>query len=1368
MDYAQSFEKGMVQDFADQPGGTFYASNAFQLISKSGNTFALESPEGNRYVFSLSKGYIPIGACGTLDKIIVHSTKDDLSEIGIVTGLQQSVFTYNPIYNTDLAYSIEYPIECVIFPENEKVERIYWTDRKEVPRCLNILDARLYTEFAVGSVLPIGKYMVVLGVVNFNGVFYGPQNSQTVFEVTALTPNTYSVIGAAPFRVIEYIDKDILELTPSAILGGIRLNRPITGSAKNGSWIATFQLISEEGASTPWSVPCFPIIVAGPDSVGNTITNYQLHEGHLFTVDSTQGFELLIENIDQRYNRIRVAVVHGTDYQVYENPIVIFDGEVTGSTMIVPYTGVESIEELVEEDLAKYYKVIKKIGTLAIVNNILFPGNIEYLKNAKWDPSVGVTAKCIKYDCFHDQRGPDFNGHLVGHYPVLNPISPVGPVNTIRNNQWYRVKQGSITYEGNTYNQGDMFQGASLSLSATAETFTPIGIGKIEAVIRIKKYNDLLADKYQITPLENDFYDGKGMAVNHYLKSLWRGERYRYGLLLIDKAGNSDYVRWLTDKQVPEQFHRASDLDDLGNPIGFNMNLLPLDEYGLSKNPSDPNQRRVIRHIGVEINGIDFNELLSELGLVSFDDLKKYYSGCSIVRCPRDAKIIGQGMVFPTTRPGFAAPAGFSSYLSPMAARKMYWDDNAANQLRGYYTFYCPDFQMQWNDNPKFNDAVDVMALGVYDYQGPDNVVANPGSTWSNVDKNIAYYPVYGAYASGGSVKTFYKNNSLEQIEFGATGAVGASGFFFDNTAHSAGYIFGASGANHDARGCRASVINIDPVEPDNQVYEIARSVINIRNSKTNFYGGNAKSAKATNQYISTNHYQAFDDEFIQMLINTSGIYSGIEVYGGDANIGLYDVMRITRAIGLEEWNHAIVFPVESNCNFLMRNGVHVAKTGSDAIWEGNPEVHSLPHSFSNDYLIAPYTALPDRFDPIARYPYRGLFSLKKIAGEEIDGFRKFEPTAFRDVSGIGGAITNFRAQNMRLFYWQRRSVGYIPVNERQSISSAVGQPTVIGQGGVMERYDERTSYFGNQHQFGLIDTPDGFVWIDVERKVLCSMTTGLEIVPLDVAKGMNSFFQKRLTGNLFHYDAPTNGRGISGYYDPQMERVVISVMGTANDFTITYDQMNAAFTGIMPFKAGLYHVFQNMIFAMNPQILTRQLLTNTSYVIGNVVQQGEDVYACILDVFYVSGLLSTDPFHWAKIFSINDVFVQNEGDIAKWFGYVFPSDIRYSVLGEDLNTQKVFDNVEYRSTKEFFDVLEASTVDQNAVDFNIQQYDKNYQYRNKMWMGSLPLAADGRLVGNKLTLLLTKDNRLNGSPITSKNEKIVLNTAKTTYRVRY
>jgi hypothetical protein len=1386
MDFVQTFEKGMVQDFADQPSGTFYEASAFHLISKSGNTFALESALGNTLVFSVTKGYTPIGAAGVVDKIVVFSARSDgQSEISLVTVSNQQTCTCVPLYNDKLGFSVNFPIESLLFPENEFIERTYWTDRTTSPKVLNILDERLHIPFLQATILPLGKYMVVQGIVVFNGISYGPSQASTVFEVTGITPTFFTIVGLGTYKVIEYIDKDGLDWTAPVLLGNLRLNRPIAGSAKNGIYVACFQLLTEDGASTAWSMPCFPIRVAGPAAVGN-ISTYQKHEGHFSTVLSNQGFELLIENIDQKYSRIRVAVVHGTDYGVYGNPVIIYDSTVSGVDMIIPYTGSEMIQELVEEDLLQFFKKIRKVGTLAVVNNIMFPGNIEYGKDVKWDPSTGVSAKCIKYDLFHDMRNVSWDGSSVGHAGVSNPIAATGS-NLIRMKQWYRVKTGIINYLGTNYSVGQMFQGESLSINSSAETFTTPNNGTLEAVIRIKKYDFGGGNKYQITPIDNDFYDGKGMMASHYLKSYWRGERYRWTLALIDTSGNIGYARWLTDKEIPEQHKNAGDLDDLGNAIGFDARLFPL-EYGAvsNPNPSSPNPRYCIRHIGIEINGIDFNALLSELGLTSFAQLKEHFSGFTILRCPRDAKIIAQGSIYPITKKGFSVPGGYSQYGGPMAVRKMSQDNDGKNggsgQIQDFYNFYSPDFQFRWNSNPSLSAASNVKVVGIYDYAGADygmapiDIAGNPVAPIVAVDKNIQYYSSVGGFQPAGTKIDIDAAKCAEEIEFAASGGVGNSDVWFDNgavnvEAHAFDpYPYSQSdltGTIPPAYGCRSTILNIRSIEPfPLNPGSIARQVINICNTKTSFYGGNGAAAKANNQSISVNHYQSFDDDFISMLNSTSGICNGIEIFGGDATIGLYTVNRVVRGT-CNEHNHVVIFPIESNCNFLLRNGRHTNKVGASQLINYDPEVYSLNHAFSNNYLLAPVTGIPDRYKPVSRFPYRGLFSMQKIAGEEIDGFRKFQLAAFRDVSGLNGTITNFRAKGMKLFYWQKRAVGYIPVNERAIVNTSIGSPTVIGQGGVMERYDERTNYFGNQHQFGLIDTPDGFVWIDAERKVLCMMSTGLEIVELDVAKGMNSFFQKNLSGDIFINDRPTAGKGISGFYDPQYNRVVLSVMGTDTDFTILFDQQNGTFTGLMPYKAGLFHVFQNMVFAMSPQNKYYVPVSSQMVPVGAIVEEFGIVYVCILAYSYSGTGYALNPLHWSPIYSMSDSFQQNIGDIGKWFGLVYPSSLKYIVNGENLNEPKVFDNSVWRASKEFFDSLIAETVDQIAVDINLSN-KKDYEYRNKMWSGSLPLANDGRLIGNTLKINLLKFNKLNGSPITSSNEKIILNTAMTVFRTRY
>ena len=60
------------------------------------------------------------------------------------------------------------------------------------------------------------------------------------------------------------------------------------------------------------------------------------------------------------------------------------------------------------------------------------------------------------------------------------------------------------------------------------------------------------------------------------------------------------------------------------------------------------------------------------------------------------------------------------------------------------------------------------------------------------------------------------------------------------------------------------------------------------------------------------------------------------------------------------------------------------------------------------------------------------------------------------------------------------------------------------------------------------------------------------------------------------------------------------------------------------------------------------------------------------------------------------------------------------------------------------------------------------YEYRNKKWFGSIPLADDGRLIGTYIDIKATKDNRLDGNPTVSSNERIVLRSLAVIYRKAY
>ena len=59
-----------------------------------------------------------------------------------------------------------------------------------------------------------------------------------------------------------------------------------------------------------------------------------------------------------------------------------------------------------------------------------------------------------------------------------------------------------------------------------------------------------------------------------------------------------------------------------------------------------------------------------------------------------------------------------------------------------------------------------------------------------------------------------------------------------------------------------------------------------------------------------------------------------------------------------------------------------------------------------------------------------------------------------------------------------------VPILERQVVGGASGDATTIGTGGVVDRWDVLSSYFGTQHQWSIVETEYGFAWFDMNEKL--------------------------------------------------------------------------------------------------------------------------------------------------------------------------------------------------------------------------------------------------------------------------------------------
>jgi hypothetical protein len=126
-------------------------------------------------------------------------------------------------------------------------------------------------------------------------------------------------------------------------------------------------------------------------------------------------------------------------------------------------------------------------------------------------------------------------------------------------------------------------------------------------------------------------------------------------------------------------------------------------------------------------------------------------------------------------------------------------------------------------------------------------------------------------------------------------------------------------------------------------------------------------------------------------------------------------------------------------------------------------------------------------------FPHRTYYSEPKINGEFIDNFTIFKAVSFIDVDSKYGQLTNLLTDKNALYYWQEHAFGKFSVNERSLINDRNGNTIMLGQAGILSRYDYiNTKYGMRDHDFSAISAEDKVYWIDINnRAIVVGNTSG-------------------------------------------------------------------------------------------------------------------------------------------------------------------------------------------------------------------------------------------------------------------------------------
>lgn len=1360
-----------------QPPNTYRGLKGYSLTSLTENSYAFESEKGNTVTFSLNPKYTAIGFNVMNRKVLIHSTNDTFvtnnirkGEVGMVdiSPLTNSG-TYIPLYcHKDFNYRINKQIEGWCFYENSKIQRDYWTDDFNPPRVLNFALPVFITYFGNAGLTIGNRYMVLQGTIVHAGISYGPDEIDNVFTATG---TTYTGVGL----VIAYVPVELFDWMPRYSMGKISYNKWLTGgNVMCGSYQVAYQSVGLDGVTTPWSFVTKPVHVSAGFPAAS-IVGYQGDQGGPNTTNSGKGLEFIISDLDTNFTTVRVVAIRFTDYNIQDQPVLFFEGAITGTSMTVPFYGNENLTQLTSADIQELNVYIKRMNSIAPMKNRMTGLNWDSAINVDFDPS-SAQIDIVEYMCPTDSIGTllPTNGAAIaavlpfmGHKRAEAAGIASGNILPLA---WYEVTVAPITYNATVYNPGDYFLGIF-----GVNTF--VGAGTIYAVIRIRLYGTT----YEYTRIPDDWYDSKGSLIDNKIRSLWRFETYRYGLMLRDLSGNPVYVRWLGDKKMPSQWNVAADVGPDGLPYGVNGEL---SQY------NSATQETVLRHLGVEINNIDFSLLLTEIrnqtgdNTIQYADFPKYFSGFSIVRAARDKQVFAQGVMAATHGSGGGTPGVYANGSFDIANN----NGGAGDRVAQCYNFYSPDYEFELNNQPNPQEG-DWLRIENYLIRRENFGFA--GWTANFIEKFPEYLPnatvpgplpgtiLFPNLASGFTPKgemvpiipersapvepnadfNFFSGQTFHNWTEGNSSdfAIGARTYFFVTN-----YTEGVAPLQYGFGYWRGGFS--------------APPVVSVVRPKSNLYGGNSDNAKANTLYEYCGHYQKFDTAFLAYLQANAGMVSGIQVFGGDCFITYVDIARgmydDTHSHGGTDFGITTCYPVESNVNVSLREGIHSAKDGPSndstglGLWyPTRVEQWVYNPAYSSDELFYTEPAYPVNFIPNNEFIAQAIYSNEKLPGEFTDAFRKWQAANKRDLEGLFGAGIKLIIKNGALYAIQENGISYLPIEERSAIPVGLNAPMIIGTGGVMPRYDNTDSYYGTQHQWSVMELPEGFIFFDGNRKSFCYLQTG-KAISLSIIKGRDTFFQNEIFGSVLTFDTPVNGVGIASVYDSRRKLAIMVFKDNTRlgngDHTITFDVKNKQFLGEELYFPGIMFNMMEHLYSAYEGISLNNFQANHTYSIGDIVGVGSENYVCILG-YTTSGTPlqpSLDTTHWALANKNNDIYIHNTNDIGKFYGIVRDEELTV-VFNPNHKMAKFFNNYEFIGNDVFFDDAEVSNNTQSGQDTGIVLGpEENYWFYNNKHFGSIPMTALGeRLKDVFLVARFVKKNRLNNSPVTSTNKTLRLSS---------
>ena len=244
------------------------------------------------------------------------------------------------------------------------------------------------------------------------------------------------------------------------------------------------------------------------------------------------------------------------------------------------------------------------------------------------------------------------------------------------------------------------------------------------------------------------------------------------------------------------------------------------------------------------------------------------------------------------------------------------------------------------------------------------------------------------------------------------------------------------------------------------------------------------------NKYKVVHNYKNTTDDY--MIVFDGDIY--ITPHELTTEYKTYDFNSHDTLESMQVTNYV---PMESKVNTFFDYGMNYLNTQSanllyeagsvEGIVTQDRPAHQYNMIYSmNDQSNDVFSLISTDKNETNNFPQRTYYSEPKINGEFIDNFNVFKAVSFIDVNSKYGEITNLLTNKNTLFYWQDTAFGKFSVNERSLINDQNGNTIMLGQAGILSRFDYINTKYGMRlYDFCATAAEDKVYWVDINNRAV-------------------------------------------------------------------------------------------------------------------------------------------------------------------------------------------------------------------------------------------------------------------------------------------